>query len=774
MIASPSSGVMTKRSASKSRLNPRAAVTPAPAGRADRRSALATLLLLGILLILALRLTMTETFRAPLSERLRAAQDTPEFLIKPTVPGSTLTVGLAIGVLLLSGLALLVTPAPGRAWRCLAMIAGLLVLAVASTCRAAAPFPALLGTCDLALALLAGWAVSILARSVERKQLIFCILFAIALAWSAKGFYWRFVELPDTIHYYEENKARIWAEQGWTATSKAKSLYESRMFSREVPGFLTFSNNFAEALIPLAMVVLGLVALGVRHLVREIPSAAPPLPVRGHSAPVKSRAAGPPQDAAGERPAFAVLVGATVLLLLALVVVLLLTASKGANAALAICALLFLAGIAWPSFIVRYRTAILRSAVVAMLVGAAAVVGYGLIRHGLPSRSLLFRWHYWTAAVRIIHDDAHAILGVGLNNFGDYYTQFKVPYSPEDVKDPHSIFVRFASELGLPAAGLVAVLIASYFRRAFAGPAPPAAAGEPPRRRSLAGTALVGLAFCTVWWTIRAAVAEPPVDWATRAWLTVFDIFYGMLAFIGLLLAAAQFQILRAAAAIRVLCLAVALGAAGMLLYDQVNMALVTGPVAMFFWVLLGACEPPETESDVLAAPPARAARVTGGMMIAAAAVLVVLLWVPVAEHSLPWDNTLREGRVRELLARNEPTRALAELDDAIAHDRRSVALLRWKVDIEAAAHRSTRDALRRIIELDPTDAVLLKTLAEMASDLPIPERIAALEHALWLDDQSRAAGEKPVLTESQRADVRQLIDNLQRLETTTSAATAR
>src|SRR5262249_9359745 len=87
-------------------------------------------------------------------------------------------------------------------------------------------------------------------------------------------------------------------------------------------------------------------------------------------------------------------------------------------------------------------------AVLAFAALAAAVILYGITRHGLPTKSLLFRWQYWTASMPIIHQ--FPAWGTGLNNFGDYYLRFKAPSSPEDVQDPHNFFIRFAGEAGLP------------------------------------------------------------------------------------------------------------------------------------------------------------------------------------------------------------------------------------------------------------------------------------------------------------------------------------
>ena len=49
----------------------------------------------------------------------------------------------------------------------------------------------------------------------------------------------------------------------------------------------------------------------------------------------------------------------------------------------------------------------------------------------------------------MIHD--HPWLGCGPGNFGDYYTQYKLPIASEEIKDPHNFLFEVAANAGLPA-----------------------------------------------------------------------------------------------------------------------------------------------------------------------------------------------------------------------------------------------------------------------------------------------------------------------------------
>ncbi len=88
--------------------------------------------------------------------------------------------------------------------------------------------------------------------------------------------------------------------------------------------------------------------------------------------------------------------------------------------------------------------------------------------------------------------------------------------------------------------------------------------------------------FCCAWWTIHQLIAEAS------------DLYSIELSAISAVISAATFALafgllaLTQQRGIRALGIAALLGALGMLLYDQINMAVVTGPVAMLFWMLLG------------------------------------------------------------------------------------------------------------------------------------------------------------------------------------------
>ena len=89
--------------------------------------------------------------------------------------------------------------------------------------------------------------------------------------------------------------------------------------------------------------------------------------------------------------------------------------------------------------------------VAAVLVGVVVILAIGLSTGGLIQDSLNFRWNYWVASWHMFL--AKPLLGVGWTNFGNSYLAYRLPVAAEEIKDPHNLWIRFATETG--AVGLV-------------------------------------------------------------------------------------------------------------------------------------------------------------------------------------------------------------------------------------------------------------------------------------------------------------------------------
>lgn len=218
-----------------------------------------------------------------------------------------------------------------------------------------------------------------------------------------------------------ELRAQMSSRLDIPANSPAITLMEQRVRSGEATAYFTHSNVAGGYLLLMAFGAAGLVLAGL-----------------------------PSEDARRGRLRVVVGVAPVAVALVALG----LTRSTGAiTATVAAAALFIIRAIAGSRVQRNYRKVFLAGWGVC-LGAVGAVVVFGLWRGGLPGTSLDFRWHYWTASAELFRD--HFPTGVGGQNFGDAYLQYKSIASPEEVESPHNFLVQFATEFGV--IGLLAVL----------------------------------------------------------------------------------------------------------------------------------------------------------------------------------------------------------------------------------------------------------------------------------------------------------------------------
>lgn len=696
-----------------------------------RHRSWALTLLLALALVLAVRLSLTETLRETLAQKqnhLLAQADPSKYIDLPFVGPAATTAFASLTLLLTAGAAALgaaagVLTAP-RLTRWL-LITAVGILGLFSAFAAANKFAAIVGLADLLTALAAGWSVGLLCHprlaGARGRRLLIALCVAVLATWTAKGLLQRFVDQPDTLATFIKDKDDILRGQGITPGSPDAIAYENRLRSAEVTGFLTLANVTAAALVGLLTVLTGMLAALLTANLRRDKSAAPP-------------------PSTSDVPAWTIYtVAAAVLLLLGVWVLVMTYSNGGALMALFCCAAVAI-GIALHRHVARFRRMLVACTGLVLVGGLVTIVAYGLHFDRLPSKSLLFRWYYWSAAVPLVHE--HPALGIGLGNFGSYYTQFKRPAAPEDVIDPHSFFVRLAAELGLPATALIAILLVwtalSATRPRLELPAPPAAVPN------TTNTLIAGTAFALAWWLLQYAIAGP------------YDVYFLLLAMINALIAAAAgistFLILESWLPLeraRALTLAALVGALGMFVYDQINMALVTGPVAMLLWVLLNLADadfPPSARRQPLgyavAAIPA-----LGGLAT------LLLVCLPTIRGTMPWDPAPQEFRFLAAMNARDPRAAAPALDQALDRAPRSMDLLRERIALRQRQHEPIADDLRRAFTLDRANARIRVAYALPPSDLPDAERARALWEALRFD-QALAPDEPKRLSSEERQRV--------------------
>lgn len=297
------------------------------------------------------------------------------------------------------------------------LAAGMLI----STLRAGQKHLALIGSLDFLGLLLYAITLRQLLTRPWRLRLTMCVILATGAIVVAKCAFQHWIETPDTIRYFEENRDElIRATPQEAASNQAGFLYdyEQRLRSGAVSGYFAHPNVLGSYLI--LIVMTGLAVLAARW---------------------------------SGRPRWSHLVPG--LITLTAVIALAYSQSKGAMASCAAAILIFIIGV-----VLRRAWALhpRRAATLIWLAGIATVITLVVLLNARPEalgKSMLFRHFYWRGAAALIDDQG--LLGIGAGNFGRLFTRYKDAACPEDVDDPHSWPVKAAVEWGV--LGLTGMLL---------------------------------------------------------------------------------------------------------------------------------------------------------------------------------------------------------------------------------------------------------------------------------------------------------------------------
>ncbi len=263
--------------------------------------------------------------------------------------------------------------------------------------------------------------VQLLRRPWQRHLLLAAVL-ATACVQAFQCAEQYFFDFDRNWEHYQSIKEELWSNQGVELDSAKVESFERRMQAREASGSMPHSNVAGSYL-----VLCGLAAIGLAIARWRRPNA-------GLGWLLKF----------GCALATGALLGAVVL-----------TWSLGAIIAGVVAIILWIVVAGLGRWIEPHRA---RAFVVGWVCVAAAgvgVMGYGLYRNALPSWSLTFRWQYWRASSELIAD--HGLTGVGRENYGRHYLRYKLIESPEEVANPHNLFVQAAADWG--ALGLIGVVV---------------------------------------------------------------------------------------------------------------------------------------------------------------------------------------------------------------------------------------------------------------------------------------------------------------------------
>jgi hypothetical protein len=267
----------------------------------------------------------------------------------------------------------------------------------------------------------------------------------------------------ETWEHYQSIKSEFWAKQGVDLDSARVESFERRIQAREATGFLPHSNVAGSYLVLCGLAATGLAVAGWRRsndrrgVRRDAGRHGPRL--RGHASqtsPTRGDATGSPRRPGGMVHArvamekVAPAVGSAFILTAAM-----LTKSLGALVAGVAAIMLWLIVAVFRRWVAAHRRSVFIIGWVVAGGGILAVVGHGLYHDSLPGWSLTFRWQYWKASSELIAD--HALTGVGRENFGRHYLRYKSIQSPEEVANPHNLFVQAAADWGV--LGLVGIIM---------------------------------------------------------------------------------------------------------------------------------------------------------------------------------------------------------------------------------------------------------------------------------------------------------------------------
>ena len=434
-----------------------------------------------------------------------------------------------------------------------------------------------------------------LLRESWSRRLLLAVVLASACAQAVQCFD-QHLTFDDTwAQYLASKEDGLWESQGVDTDSPTVELFERRMKSHDVQGFLPHSGIAGSYLVLCAFAALTIVVDRLRRPIRAGPLGVV-LPVAG-----------------------AILIVAACCL----------TRSRGALLAGVVGLLLWATLSVCGRWVRSNRPKALLLGWGLMLGACMAVVGHGLFHGSLPSSSLNFRWMYWRASSKLVAD--HALTGVGRENFGRHYTQYKSIESPEEIANPHNLFVQAAADWGVPGLAGMIVLLAGASAgvtgvRIRARPLPPAdgqarspspttgrdgAPGEMgrlsvPSTDPLTCTPSASPYRRTVVWGLALAIAVivgrvPLVGSADSAFIAYSTILIGSAWVVGFAVSAPRSMADQPAGTESHVCVLLGVGLLAFLLHDMVNFALFTPATATTFFALLACVIAERAPSGVVA-----------------------------------------------------------------------------------------------------------------------------------------------------------------------------
>ena len=263
------------------------------------------------------------------------------------------------------------------------------------------------------------WALAQALRTDGERRFLLAVLVAAGVLSAAVAIHQATIGLPQALEYFEAHREEVLARQGIEPGGWREEVFRAR-FTGGVQAATGHPNVLAAMLVLALFAAIGLASEKWLEF-----------------------------RASGARALAVMTAGAGGVCAVGIV----LTQSRAAVAAVAV-------GVYWLVVARRVRRRrwrialfLLPLAVAAAGLAVAAQVDHPAVASALTT--LRYRLDYWGATLKILAD--HWDTGVGLENFGSHYVEHKAPWAPEEVADPHNMFLSVWSCLGL--AGLVALVL---------------------------------------------------------------------------------------------------------------------------------------------------------------------------------------------------------------------------------------------------------------------------------------------------------------------------
>ncbi len=292
--------------------------------------------------------------------------------------------------------------------------------------------------------LLGAFLVAQLASQPRLLALVVVVVAGVGLTLGVKGLWETTVEIPERIADFEAHIEDRIRQAGLTPETPHARIFAARFRASTPLGYFNLSNIYASYLLLAFPVALGLTLDKLTTAMRQ----------RKQFRKTHEPATIHPPTLSGTL---------TAILTITLTIALVLTRSRGAI----LSAILVLIGgtavYVFRDWLIRHRKKALIIVSAILVIGLTTLITYAVKHDSLPTKTMTFRWYYWTRSARIIAE--RPLLGTGPGNFGHAYLRGRRPGAEEAVKAPHNFALHALTQFGIVGGLCYIAILASMLVR---------------------------------------------------------------------------------------------------------------------------------------------------------------------------------------------------------------------------------------------------------------------------------------------------------------------